>query len=57
MRATRTAVSDADSQGMAMIEQLCLENLESVEDPELRERLRPGKKPATSKRSFVTSQK
>jgi cation diffusion facilitator CzcD-associated flavoprotein CzcO len=37
-----TAVIDADSQGMAMIERLCLENLESVEDLELRERLRPG---------------
>ena len=36
-----TAVIDADSQGMAMIEQLCRENLETVEDPELRERLRP----------------
>jgi cation diffusion facilitator CzcD-associated flavoprotein CzcO len=36
-----TAVIDADSQGMAMIERLCLENLETVADPELRERLRP----------------
>jgi cation diffusion facilitator CzcD-associated flavoprotein CzcO len=36
-----TAVIDADSQGMAAIEQMCLENLERVRDPELRERLRP----------------
>jgi cation diffusion facilitator CzcD-associated flavoprotein CzcO len=36
-----TAVIDADSQGMAMIERLCLENLETVRDPGLRERLRP----------------
>jgi cation diffusion facilitator CzcD-associated flavoprotein CzcO len=37
-----TAVIDADSEGMAMIERMCLENLGSVADPELRERLRPG---------------
>ena len=36
-----TAVIDADSQGMAMIERLCRENLDTVADPELRERLRP----------------
>jgi cation diffusion facilitator CzcD-associated flavoprotein CzcO len=36
-----TAVIDADSEGIAMIERLCLENLESVTDPDLRERLRP----------------
>ena len=36
-----SAVIDADSAGMAMIEQLCRDNLETVRDPELRERLRP----------------
>ena len=36
-----TAVIDADSQGMAAIEQMCRENLETVQDPGLRERLRP----------------
>jgi len=36
-----SAVIDADSAGMAMIERMCLENLETVRDPELRERLRP----------------
>jgi cation diffusion facilitator CzcD-associated flavoprotein CzcO len=36
-----TAVIDADSAGMAAIEQLCLDNLETVEDPDLRDRLRP----------------
>lgn len=36
-----SAVIDADSAGMAIIEQMCLQNLESVRDPQLRERLRP----------------
>jgi len=36
-----TAVIDADSTGMAAIERMCLDNLETVADPELRERLRP----------------
>ena len=36
-----SAVIDADSAGMAMIEQLCRDNLETVRDPVLRERLRP----------------
>jgi cation diffusion facilitator CzcD-associated flavoprotein CzcO len=36
-----TAVIDADSAGMAAIEQLCRDNLATVEDPELRARLRP----------------
>jgi cation diffusion facilitator CzcD-associated flavoprotein CzcO len=36
-----SAVIDADSAGMAVIERMCLENLETVRDPELRERLRP----------------
>ena len=35
------AVIDAGSVGMEMIERMCLENLETVRDPELRERLRP----------------
>jgi cation diffusion facilitator CzcD-associated flavoprotein CzcO len=35
------AVIDADSPGMAMIERMCLDNLETVTDPDLRERLRP----------------
>ena len=36
-----SAVIDADSAGMAIIEQMCLQNLETVRDPELKERLRP----------------
>ncbi len=36
-----SAVIDADSVGMEMIERMCLSNLETVRDPELRERLRP----------------
>ncbi len=36
-----SAVIDADSAGIALIQQMCLENLETVRDPELRERLRP----------------
>lgn len=36
-----SAVIDADSAGMAVIEQMCLQNLETVRDPNLRERLRP----------------
>jgi cation diffusion facilitator CzcD-associated flavoprotein CzcO len=35
------AVVDADSDMTKLIEQACMTNLESVEDPELRERLRP----------------
>jgi cation diffusion facilitator CzcD-associated flavoprotein CzcO len=35
------AVIDADSPGMAVIESMCRDNLESVKDPALRERLRP----------------
>ncbi|MEO6469352.1 MAG: NAD(P)/FAD-dependent oxidoreductase, partial [Acidimicrobiia bacterium] len=35
------AVIDSESVGMAMIERMCLENLETVQDAELRERLRP----------------
>ena len=35
------AIIDADSDGMALIERMCLENLETVRDPQLRERLRP----------------
>lgn len=36
------SVVDAESEGIAMIAQMCLDNLErSVTDPELRERLRP----------------
>ncbi|MGZ6885751.1 MAG: flavin-containing monooxygenase [Acidimicrobiia bacterium] len=36
-----TAVIDANSTGIAMIEQMCEQNLATVADPELRERLRP----------------
>jgi cation diffusion facilitator CzcD-associated flavoprotein CzcO len=36
-----TAVIDANSTGIQMIERMCLENLDTVRDPELRERLRP----------------
>lgn len=36
-----SAVIDADSAGMELIERMCLSNLETVRDPELRERLRP----------------
>jgi cation diffusion facilitator CzcD-associated flavoprotein CzcO len=36
-----TAVIDADSPGMATIEQLCRQNLDTVRDPELRARLQP----------------
>lgn len=36
-----SAVIDADSAGMAVIEKMCRDNLESVRDPVLRERLRP----------------
>src|SRR3954454_5962651 len=36
-----TAVIDADSAGIAAIEQLCRDNLATVEDPELRARLCP----------------
>lgn len=36
-----SAVIDADSVGMEMIERMCRENLETVRDAELRERLRP----------------
>ena len=35
------AVIDSESVGMAMIERMCLENLETVRDESLRERLRP----------------
>ncbi len=35
------AVVDADSPEMTMVEQLCRENLDTVTDPALRERLRP----------------
>ena len=35
------AVIDSESVGMAMIERMCLENLETVRDDSLRERLRP----------------
>ena len=35
------AVIDSESVGMAMIERMCLENLETVRDSALRERLRP----------------
>lgn len=35
------AIIDADSDGMAMIERMCNENLETVRDPVLRDRLRP----------------
>lgn len=36
-----SAVIDADSAGMAVIEQMCQSNLDTVRDPELRDRLRP----------------
>lgn len=48
-----SAVIDADSAGMAMIERMCLENLETVRDPELRERLRPSYR-AACKRLVVS---
>ncbi len=48
-----SAVIDADSAGMAMIEQMCLDNLETVRDPDLRERLRPSYR-AACKRLVVS---
>ncbi|MEP6624714.1 MAG: NAD(P)/FAD-dependent oxidoreductase, partial [Acidimicrobiia bacterium] len=48
-----SAVIDADSAGMAVIEHMCLENLESVRDPDLRERLRPSYR-AACKRLVVS---
>src|SRR4051794_27161442 len=48
-----SAVIDADSAGMAMIERMCLENLETIRDPDLRERLRPSYR-AACKRLVVS---
>jgi cation diffusion facilitator CzcD-associated flavoprotein CzcO len=48
-----SAVIDADSAGMAMIERMCLDNLETVRDPDLRERLRPSYR-AACKRLVVS---
>jgi len=41
IRRFNEAIIDPDSPAMADIERICLENLERIEDPELREKLRP----------------
>jgi cation diffusion facilitator CzcD-associated flavoprotein CzcO len=48
------AIVDADSPGMKMIEEGCKANLETVRDPELREKLRPNYR-AACKRLVVSS--